>query len=111
MPWAAVTSIMTRATGQALMVGIVMLIAWLAAAAISDGCFASIDWLVTSWLGWLALLVAVWALWFHFLSGLRHFWYDSLRGLEIAEARASSKAIVAGSIALAILTLIVGIFI
>lgn len=111
MPLAAITSILTRATGQAMMVGIVMVIAWLAAAAISDACFASIDWLATSWLGWLALLVASWALWFHFLSGLRHFWYDSLRGLEIAEAEASSKAIIAGSILLAIVTLIVGIFI
>lgn len=109
LPWAAVTSILNRATGQAMMAGIVLVIAWLAAAALSEDCFKTIDWLVTSWLGWLVLLGAVWAVWFHFLAGLRHFWYDSLRGLEIAQARASSKAIVAGSVLLTVLTLIVGI--
>lgn len=109
LPLAAVTSILNRATGQAMMAGIVLIVAWLAAAAISPACFAAVDWLVTSWLGWLVLLGAAWSIWFHFLAGLRHFWYDSLHGLEIAQARASSKAIIAGSVVLTVLTLIVGI--
>ena len=111
LPLAAVTSILNRATGQAMMAGIVLIIAWLASAAISDACFRTVDWLVTSWLGWLVLLGAVWSLWFHFLAGLRHFWYDSLRGLEIEEAKTSSRAIIAGSVVLTLLTAIVGIVI
>lgn len=111
LPLAAVTSILNRAAGQAIMAGMVLVIAWLASAAMSDACFKTVDWLVTSWLGWLVLLGAAWALWFHFLAGLRHFWYDSLRGMEIAEANASSKAIIAGSVVLAVLTAIVGIVI
>lgn len=111
LPWAAVTSILNRVAGQAMMAGMVLLIAWLTAAATSEACFRTVDWLVTSWLGWLVLFGAVLALWFHFLGGLRHFWYDSLRGLEIREARISSQAITYGSIALAVLTAIVGFII
>ena len=111
LPLAAVTSILNRATGQAMMAGLVLIVAWLASAAISDACFRTVDWLVTSWLGWLVLLGAAWSLWFHFLAGLRHFWYDSLHGLEIEEAKASSKAIIAGSVVLTVLTAIVGIVI
>lgn len=109
LPLAAVTSILNRATGQSMMAGIVLVVAWLGAAAVSPNWFSAVDWLVTSWLGWLVLLGATWSIWFHFLAGLRHFWYDSLRGLEIAQARTSSKAIIAGSVLLTVLTLIVGI--
>lgn len=111
MPLEAVTSILTRATGQAMMAGIVMIIAWLAAAVTSPACFKAIDWFVTSWFGWLILLGATWSLWFHFLGGLRHFWYDSGRGLEIAQARVLSKGIIIGSGILTLITLIVGILI
>lgn len=111
LPWAGKTSIINRVTGQALMAGIVMIVAWLAAAATSPSLFRKIDWLVTSWIGWLVLLGAVWALWFHFLGGLRHFWYDSLRGLEIDEAHRSSMIIIYGSVVLTVITAIVGIII
>lgn len=107
LPLAAVTSIMTRITGHALVAGIVLIVWWLAAAVASPGAFACADWVVRSWLGFLILTGSMWALWFHLLSGIRHLFYDAGYGMEIAEAEKSSKALIAGSVVLAVLTLFI----
>lgn len=107
LPLAAVTSIMTRITGHALVAGIVLIVWWLAAAVASPGAFACADWVVRSWLGFIILTGSMWALWYHLLSGLRHLFYDAGYGMEIEQAQKSSQAIIAGSVALAVLTLII----
>ncbi|WP_347267996.1 succinate dehydrogenase, cytochrome b556 subunit [Paracoccus sp. (in: a-proteobacteria)] len=106
LPIAAVTSIMTRITGHALVAGIVLITWWLAAAVSSPGAFAAADWVLRSWLGFIILTGSMWALWYHFLAGIRHLAYDALIGLEIPEAEKSSWAIIYGSVGLALLTLI-----
>lgn len=107
LPLAAVTSIMTRITGHALVAGIVLIVWWLVAAVTSPGAFACADWVVRSWLGFIILTGAMWALWYHLLAGLRHLAYDAGYGLEIEAAHKSSQAIIAGSVVLAVLTLII----
>ncbi|MDF3853118.1 succinate dehydrogenase, cytochrome b556 subunit [Paracoccus sp. P2] len=107
LPLAAITSIMTRITGHALVAGIVLITWWLVAAVTSPGAFAVADWVVRSWLGFIILTGSMWALWYHLLAGLRHLAYDAGYGLEIEEARKSSQALIAGSVVLAVLTLIV----
>ncbi|MDQ7776517.1 succinate dehydrogenase, cytochrome b556 subunit [Paracoccus aminovorans] len=107
LPLAAITSIMTRITGHALVAGILLIVWWLVAAVASPGAFACADWVVRSWLGFIILTGSMWALWYHLLAGLRHLFYDAGRGLEIQTAQKSSQAIIAGSVVLAVLTLII----
>ncbi|MTH76463.1 succinate dehydrogenase, cytochrome b556 subunit [Paracoccus aestuariivivens] len=107
LPLAAVTSIMTRITGHALVAGIVLIVWWLVAAVASPGAFACADWVMRSWIGFIILTGSMWALWYHTLAGIRHLCYDAGYGLEIGQAQKSSQAIIAGSVALAVLTLII----
>ena len=106
LPVAAVTSILTRITGHALVAGILLLVWWLVAAASSPQAFATADWVVRSWLGFIILTGSVWALWYHTLAGIRHLFYDAGIGLEIAEARQSSWVVIVGSVVLTLISLI-----
>ncbi|WP_378944951.1 succinate dehydrogenase, cytochrome b556 subunit [Paracoccus sp. R86501] len=107
LPLPAITSILTRITGHALVAGILLLVWWLVAAVSSPGAFGAADWLVRSWLGFIILTASTWALWFHALSGVRHLFYDQGLGLEIDEANKASWAIIIGSVALTLLSLII----
>ncbi|RMC32403.1 succinate dehydrogenase, cytochrome b556 subunit [Paracoccus alkanivorans] len=106
LPVAAVTSILTRVTGHALIAGILLLVWWLVAAVSGPDAFAAADWVVRSWLGFLILTGSVWALWYHLLAGIRHLFYDAGHMLEIEEARKASWAIIIGSVVMTLLTLI-----
>ncbi|KGJ06782.1 succinate dehydrogenase subunit C [Paracoccus halophilus] len=107
LPLAAITSIMTRITGHALVAGIVLIVWWLVAAVTSPGAFAWADWVLRSWLGFLVLTGSMWALWYHLLAGIRHLFYDAGYGMTIEASHKSSQALIAGSVGLAVLTLIV----
>ena len=107
LPAAAITSILTRVTGHALVAGILLLVWWLAAAVSGPDAFATADGVLRSWFGFLVMVASVWALWFHTLAGIRHLFYDAGIGLEIEQARLSSWWIVIGSVALTVVTLLV----
>ncbi|MBU3029959.1 succinate dehydrogenase, cytochrome b556 subunit [Paracoccus marinaquae] len=106
LPVAAVTSILTRITGHALVAGILLVVWWLVGAVSGPGAFAAADWVVRSWLGFLILAGSAWALWYHTLAGIRHLFYDALIGLEIESSRKSSWAVIVGSVVLTLFTLI-----
>lgn len=105
--WTSMTSILTRITGNGLIVAVVLVVWWLLAAAVSAEAFAVADGVLRSWFGDLVLLGSVWALWYHSLAGLRHIIWDSGFMLEIHAAERAGKAIVAGSFVLTILTVLV----
>ncbi|MCG6110943.1 MAG: succinate dehydrogenase, cytochrome b556 subunit [Paracoccus sp.] len=107
LPLPAITSILTRITGHALSAGILLLVWWLVAAVTSPGAFATADWVLRSWLGFLIMTASTWALWFHALSGVRHLFYDNGMGLEIEDAKRASWGIIIGSVALTVLSLII----
>lgn len=107
LPLAAVTSIMTRITGHALVAGIVLIVWWLVAAVSSGGAFAVADWVVRSWLGFIILTGSMWALWFHLLAGMRHLLYDAGHLLGIKESERASQVLIVGSVVLALLTLVI----
>ena len=107
LPLSAITSILTRITGHALVVGIVLIVWWLVAAVSSAGAFACADWVMRSWLGFIILTGSMWALWYHLLAGIRHLFYDAGYGMGIEQAQKSSQALIAGSVVLAVLTLII----
>ncbi|MET0231930.1 MAG: succinate dehydrogenase, cytochrome b556 subunit [Rhodanobacteraceae bacterium] len=79
-----VTSIVHRATGIALSVGL-LLVAWmLIALASGPDAFASAAAFCRSWIGMILLFGFTWSLAFHFLNGIRHLWQDLGIGYEIA---------------------------
>jgi len=110
LPIAAVTSIMTRITGQAMMAGILLVVWWLVAAATGPRAFATADWVLRSWLGYLVLFGSAWALWYHFLAGVRHLFYDAGLLLTREDARQASWVIIIGSVVLTLITAILFAF-
>ena len=109
--WTSVTSILTRITGNALIVTTALIVWWLVGAATGPEAFAWPDAILRSWFGDLVLLASVWALWYHTLAGIRHLVWSTGRFLEIHRAETFGKIIVAGSFVLTLLTAIVFIFV
>ena len=103
----AITSILTRITGNALIIGIVLAVWWLLAAATSPGYFAVVDRVATSWFGDLVFTGSLWAVWYHYLAGLRHLYFDAGHGLDIATAERLGWGCIAGSVGLTILTILI----
>lgn len=100
----SISSILTRISGNALIVGALMVVWWLLAAASGPEYFAVADAVWTSPFGWLVQLGSVWALWYHALAGARHLYWDTGRGLEIETAEKLGWACVYGSVGLTVLT-------
>ncbi|MCU9849235.1 succinate dehydrogenase, cytochrome b556 subunit [Defluviimonas sp. WL0024] len=101
------TSILTRISGNALVVAAALIVWWLLAAATSESYFAVADAVLRSWLGKLVFLGSIWAIWYHFLAGLRHLYYDSGRGLDIPTAEKLGWGCIIGSVVLTLLTVII----
>lgn len=72
----SISSILVRITGIALLGYSVLIVAWLIAAATSEGAFAVVDGLLRSFLGDLLMLLGLWALFYHMLGRLRHVIWD-----------------------------------
>jgi succinate dehydrogenase / fumarate reductase, cytochrome b subunit len=101
------TSILTRITGNALLVTGLLIVWWFLAASISPDYFATADWLLTSWIGDLVMALSVLGLWYHLLAGLRHLIFDSGHGLDIPTAEKLGMVCLGGSVALTILTILI----
>jgi succinate dehydrogenase / fumarate reductase cytochrome b subunit len=97
-------SIVHRITGAGLYFGMILLVWWLLAAAISPDYFAMVQGFFGHWFGKLLLLGFTWALLHHILGGLRHLLWDTGRGfgLDTIEwlVRANLALSILGTIAL-----------
>lgn len=102
-----ITSILTRITGNGLIVAGILVTWWLVAAATGPEAFALADGVITSWFGDLVMLLSLWALWYHTLAGLRHLYWDTGRGLELNKVQVLGWGVVIGSVVLTVLTVIV----
>ena len=103
----SMTSIINRITGSGLAVGALLVVWWLVAAASGPDYFASIDWLITSFLGDLVMFLSVWALWWHTLGGIRHLIWDAGYCLDVETSEKLGYCIIGGSILLTLLTVII----
>lgn len=99
------TSILTRITGNALIVSAVLVVWWLLAAATSPEAYAQADAVITSWYGNVIMTLSLWGIWYHFLAGLRHLYYDAGKGLDIPTAERLGWFIIIGSVVLTIATI------
>jgi succinate dehydrogenase / fumarate reductase cytochrome b subunit len=103
----SVTSILTRVTGNALVVAGLLITWWFLAAAAGPGAFAVADGVLTSWFGDLVMFLSLWALWYHTLAGLRHLYWDTGRGFSLDMVGILGWGIIVGSIVLTILTALI----
>ncbi len=105
--WTSFTSILTRITGNALIVGTLLIVWWLMAASIGPDAFATADAVLRSWFGDLVLLGSLWALWYHTLAGIRHLVWSTGRYMEIHTAETFGKIITGLSVVLTVLTVLI----
>ena len=101
------SSILTRITGNGIIVGVILAVWWLLAAAVSDEYFAVANAVATSWFGDLVFTLSLLGVWYHYLAGLRHLYYDAGHGLKIETAEMLGWVCIVGSVVLTILTIIV----
>ena len=103
----SVSSILTRITGNGIIVGVMLAVWWLLAAAVSDDYFAVANGVVTSWFGDIVFTLSLQGVWYHYLAGLRHLYFDAGHGLEIKTAEMLGWVCIIGSVVLTVLTIIV----
>ena len=103
----SVSSILTRITGNALILGVILAVWWLLAAATSPDYFAVANAVATSWFGDLVFTASALAVWYHFLAGLRHLYFDAGHGLDVPTAERLGWACVIGSVVLTVITILI----
>lgn len=100
-------SIMHRITGVAMTLGLILIVAWLVAAAFSPELFLLIDGVLRSWIGMIIIFGSLWAFWFHFLNGIRHLFWDLGYGFNLSTVWRSGWVVVLGSIILTIFSFLI----
>ena len=93
-------SILHRGTGVALSAGLLVLVAWLVAAASGAEAYAEFAALMQTRLGRVALIGWSFAFFLHLSNGVRHLVWDFGLGFEKSQANASAWLVVALTIAL-----------
>ena len=86
-------SILHRATGVAMAVGLIVLAAWLMNAAAGPDQYLRFQMLMSTMLGRLLLIGWSLAFFYHLSNGIRHLVWDSGRGFEKAQANRSSYVV------------------
>lgn len=105
--WTSMTSIFTRLTGNALIVGGLLAVWWFAALAAGPEAYARANGFITSWFGDLIMFGSVACLWYHSLAGIRHLVWDSGHMLDVERSELAGQGIVLVTVLLTIFTVIV----
>ncbi|WP_425071928.1 succinate dehydrogenase, cytochrome b556 subunit [Sagittula sp. S175] len=72
----SISSIMVRITGIASLGTAALLVLWLLSAATSPEMYATVNGVLTSFVGDVLLFLASWAIWYHVFGRLRHVIWD-----------------------------------
>ncbi|AXI47760.1 succinate dehydrogenase, cytochrome b556 subunit [Sulfitobacter sp. SK012] len=103
----SMTSILTRITGNAMLVAALLIVWWFLAAATGPAYFDFVNGFITSWFGDLIMFLSVLGLWYHTLAGVRHLIWDNAVAMDIPTAEKLGIAAIVGSVVLTILTVII----
>ena len=106
--WTSVLSIMHRLTGVALTIGTLLLVYWVVAAAAGEQTYETARDLIGSFFGRLCLFGWSVALFYHLCNGIRHLFWDAGLGFELSTAYRSGMAVLAGTVALTLVSWIAG---
>jgi succinate dehydrogenase / fumarate reductase cytochrome b subunit len=98
-------SILHRATGVVLSLGLLLLVAWLVALAAGPATYARFAAVAASWPMQLVMAGLLVSFCYHFANGIRHLFWDIGWGLERREARRSARIVMVAT-ALAAATLL-----
>jgi succinate dehydrogenase / fumarate reductase cytochrome b subunit len=93
-------SILHRATGAALSLGVVALAYWLLSLAGGAAAYREAAQVFANPLVMLAMIGWTFAFFYHFLNGIRHLFWDVGVGFERAQSRTSGWAVVIGALVL-----------
>ena len=93
-------SILHRFTGIALVLGAVLLVAWLIAAASGAAAFDRAQGLAGAWYGRALLFGWAFALFYHLTNGIRHLFWDAGLGLDLKSVYVSGWSVVVVSVVL-----------
>ena len=99
-PLAAILSILHRATGVGLTIGVLLLTWWVTAAAIGPGAYDQATDFIGSIIGQLFMLGFSVALFFHLCNGIRHLVWDAGRGFEKTTTATSNVIVIVAALAL-----------
>ena len=102
----SMTSILTRITGNAMLISALLIVWWFLAAASGPAYFAIVNGFLTSWFGDLVMFFSVLGLWYHTLAGVRHLIWDNAVMLDIKSAEKLGWACIGGSVLLTLITVI-----
>ncbi len=102
----SITSILTRITGNAMVVAVILIVWWLVAAAMGEDAYETANGFITSWFGDIVMSLSLLGMWYHFLAGIRHMIWDSGHMLEIKTAEKLGIVCLVGSVVLTLITLI-----
>jgi succinate dehydrogenase / fumarate reductase cytochrome b subunit len=100
----SVLSILHRATGIALSVGLLYLVAWVLCVASGPDAYATFADFNGSILGRLLLFGWTFSLFYHLCNGIRHLAWDAGWGFELKSAYASGWTVVAATAVLTLLS-------
>ncbi len=91
-------SILHRATGVALSVGLIALVVWLQSIAFGTGSYEVVAGWMDTIIGKLALLGWSFAFFLHLANGIRHLFWDVGIGFEMRQANASAWFVVVATV-------------
>ena len=103
-----IISILHRATGVFLSLGLLLLTYWLLALASGPEAYTNVSNHIHAWYGKVILILFSFSLYFHLCNGVRHLFWDVGLGFEIKSFHNSGYAVVVASLIMSILTWIAG---
>jgi len=107
LPLTAMMSVLHRGTGVVISIGTLFLVWILAKAAMGADAFATTQWLISSWFGYLVLIGFTFSLYAHFCNGIRHLLWDMGYGFDVSKANTGAMISLITAIVLTVLTWIV----
>ncbi len=106
----SVMSFLHRLSGISLVFILLVVAAWLIAAAGGPNSLAKMQSFLTNWFVMIFVVIGTFAACYHFCNGIRHLFWDMGRGLTIPEAKKSAALVQICAPLLAIAILAVGFF-
>jgi succinate dehydrogenase / fumarate reductase cytochrome b subunit len=99
-PLTMILSILHRATGVSLSVGLIIFSVWIFAIAFGEQYFTFFVYIFSNWIGRFLLVVWTFAFFLHFCNGLRHLYWDTGRGFDRERVEISARIVVFSSLLL-----------